>query len=214
VAGLLAGRPAPGIFLGYLKGPCMNRFRIVSSAVLLIAFAAPWSRARADNYQVDPVHSTVLYRVKHFNTSYSYGRFNELTGNFSIDESNPSGSAFDLAVKADSLDSNNKARDKHLKSPDFFNVKEFPTLSFKSNQITRIDDQNLEVKGDLTIHGVTNPVTIHVERTGLAKGPGGKPRIGLHTTFTIKRSDFGMKNMLQGIGDDVGITVAIEGVRQ
>jgi polyisoprenoid-binding protein YceI len=192
----------------------MRSVGVIRHLAVVIALSTPLSLAHADTYKIDPVHSSILYRVKHFGASYSYGRFNDCSGHFTIDDTNPSADRFDLTVKVDSLDSNNKNRDTHLKSPDFFNAKEFPAMTFKSTQVQKIDDQNLDVQGDLTIHGVTRPVTFRVERTGVGKDPRGNVRAGLETVLTIKRSDYGMNFMLQGVGDDVRIIVSLEGVRQ
>jgi polyisoprenoid-binding protein YceI len=172
------------------------------------------SPVRAENYKVDPVHSSIVFRSKHFNLGYIHGRFNEFSGSFRLDDKNVSESSIEMEVKAGSIDTNNAKRDGHLKSPDFFNVKQFPTITFKSSKFKKIDDQNFEVTGDLTLHGETKPVTVKLEKVGSGKDPMGGVRTGLETTFTIKRSDFGMKFMLEGIGDEVRITVAVEGVRE
>src|SRR5262249_11217423 len=103
--------------------------------------------------------------------------------------------------------------DQHLKGPDFFNVKQFPTMSFKSSKMKAVDARTYEVTGDLTLHGVTRPVTVTLERIGTAKGMGGETRTGFETTFTIKRSDFGMKYMIPAVGDEVKVIVAVEGVQ-
>jgi len=117
-------------------------------------------------------------------------------------------------VKADSLDSANADRDKHLKGPDFFNVKQFPTLAFKSTRVRALGDKDYEVTGDLTFHGVTRPVTVKLERIGTGKGMRGETRTGFEATFAIKRSDFGMKYLIPAVGDEVRIIAAVEGIRE
>jgi polyisoprenoid-binding protein YceI len=167
----------------------------------------------ADSYTADPVHSTIVYRVKHMNATYFWGRFNTITGSFTLDEANPAQSRFEFQVKADSIDTGNAKRDQHLKSPDFFNVVQFPTIAFKSQSVTK-SGQAYEVVGDLTLHGVTKPITVKVVPTGTGKGPMGGPIAGIEATLLLKRTDFGMSNMLGGLGDDVWVTVSVEGRRK
>jgi polyisoprenoid-binding protein YceI len=193
--------------------------RIVSrtaAAVVGVAcvLAAAGTAAAADTSKIDPIHSMVLWRVKHFGVGYIHGRFNEASGIFTWDEANPAASSLDVQLKADSLDSGNPKRDQHLKGPDFFNVKEYPVISFKSTRIRQLDAHSYEVTGDLTLHGATQPVTAKLEHVGSGKDPFGMYRTGFEATFTLKRSDFGMKAMLQGIGDEVRVTAAFEGIRQ
>jgi polyisoprenoid-binding protein YceI len=143
---------------------------------------------------------------------YIHGRFNEFSGTFAFADK---GGELAVEINASSVDTNNKARDAHLKGADFFNVKEFPKIAFKSTSVKTADGKNYDVTGDLTLHGVTKSVTVKLERIGTGKNPrSGQIITGFETTFTIKRSDFGMKFLLAGIGDDVRITLAIEGVRQ
>jgi polyisoprenoid-binding protein YceI len=191
----------------------MRRTVLAGFVFALGLLLAPAALA-ADPFKVDPVHSTVIFRVKHFGVGYIYGRFDQVSGTFAFDDNNPADSSLAMEVKTDSVDTNNPGRDKHLKGPDFFNVKEFPTISFKSKEVKKIDDQNYEVTGDLTLLSTTNPVTIKVERVGTAKGQRGGLRSGIEATFTIKRSDFGMKFMVGPVSDEVRVTVATEGVQQ
>jgi polyisoprenoid-binding protein YceI len=185
---------------------------LLSLAPVLLAVAAP-ARA-ADTFTVDPIHSSVLFRVKHLGVGYIYGRFNQYSGTFAFDDKNPADCKLEMEVKIESIDSANTDRDKHLKGPDFFNAKEFPTMSFKATRMKASDEKNYEVTGDLTIHGVTKQVTVKLERVGTGKDPrSGKPRTGWETVFTINRSDFGVKGFLPAIGDEVRIIVAIEGVQ-
>ncbi len=188
------------------------RMRPLVVAALLTALAAAPARA-ADTFKVDPVHSSLLFRIKHLNAGYIYGRFNAYSGTFAFDR-DPAQCNLTFEVNVDSIYTANADRDKHLKGPDFFNVKEFPTASFKSKSVKPLDDKTYEVSGDLTLHGVTQPVTVRLERVGTAKGPRGEVRSGIETTFVIKRSDFGMKTGLQFLSDEVRITVAVEGVQQ
>jgi polyisoprenoid-binding protein YceI len=193
----------------------MPRPMLLSALALSIlgglAVSAPASAAEA--YAADPVHSSLVYRVKHFNATYFWGRFNTITGSFTLDEANPAQCQFDFQVKADSIDTGNAKRDQHLKSPDFFNVVQFPTIAFKSQKVTK-SGEAYDVVGDLTLHGVTKPVTVKVVPTGKGKGPMGAPIAGIEATLTLKRTDFGMSNMVGPLGDDVWVTVGIEGRRK
>ena len=182
--------------------------RTLSAVAILTILAAP---ALAATFKVDSVHSTVMFRVKHMNTSYAYGRFNAVSGSFNLDEANPENASFDFAVKVDSIDTADAKRDGHLKNADFFNAKQFPTITFKSTSAKSAGKDAYDVTGDLTLHGVKKPITIKIEHSGTGKGPQGGTIAGIETTFTIKRSDFGMKNMLGMLGDEVTVTVASEG---
>jgi polyisoprenoid-binding protein YceI len=183
----------------------------LSLGAALAAGAAP-ARA-ADTFTVDPMHSGILFRIKHLNAGYIYGRFNQFSGSFAFDDKNPADCKLDMEVKVDSLDTAVAARDTHLKGPDFFNARQFPTMTFKATAMKASDEKTYEVTGDLTLHGVTKPVTVKLERIGSAKDPrSGKLRTGFETTFTIKRGDFDMKYGAGLIGDEVRITVAVEGI--
>ena len=190
----------------------MRSLRFLVGATVLTLFASANVKA-ADTYKVDGVHSSVIFRCKHLNVGHVYGRFNKFSGTFQFGDKNVAECALQMEVKADSVDSGNGDRDRHLKGADFFSVKEFPTISFKSTAFKQIDDNNYEVTGDMTLHGETKPITVKLERLGTGKDPRGGARSGWESTFTIKRSDFGMKFMLQGISDEIKIIVAVEGTK-
>ena len=166
-------------------------------------------------YKVDSVHTTAIFRIKHLGVTYFYGRFNETTGSFTLNTENPSEMSFDVQIKTDSVDTNATGRNNHLKGPDFFNAKQFPTISFKSKSVQSSGENRYSVAGDMTLHGVTKPITVQMEFVGQGdKGRRFGYRAGFDVTFKIKRSDFGM-NFMQGmLGDEVTIMVGLEGVRQ
>jgi len=168
-----------------------------------------------ETYKVDPVHTTAIFRIKHLGVTYFYGRFNETTGSFTLNTENPCEMLFDVQIKTDSVDTNAAGRNNHLKGPDFFNAKQFPTISFKSKSAQSSGENTYAVSGDLTLHGVTKPITAQMEFVGQGdKGRRFGYRAGFDATFTIKRSDYGM-NFMQGmLGDEVTIMVGLEGVRQ
>lgn len=168
-------------------------------------------------FKVDSGHSSVVYRIKHSNVAYFYGRFNKISGSFSIDPSDASKNAVDVTIDADSIDSNNAGRDKHLKSQDFFSTTEFPTITFKSKSWkstgTVDGEAAFDVVGDLTLLGKSKEITVQIRHTGTGAGRSGE-LAGLEAKFTIKRTDFGMNAMVgKGLGDDVTVVVGLEGGR-
>jgi polyisoprenoid-binding protein YceI len=178
----------------------------------LVCFLTTSPARAGETYQADPVHSSIVFRVKHANTAYFWGRFNDIAGNFTLDSSDPGTVALQFQVKTASVDTANPNRDQHLKGPDFFNATQFPTISFKSKSAA-VSGKGYEVQGDLTLHGVTKPVTVHLTPTGTGKGPTGKAIGGIEANFTIKQSEFGITKMASMIGDSVWVNVSVEGIR-
>jgi polyisoprenoid-binding protein YceI len=168
--------------------------------------------ARADDFTVDAVHSSVTFKISHLGLSFVHGRFNEFSGGFTLD-ADAGKCAFNLAIKVDSIDTNNSKRDEHLRSPDFFNAKQFSAISFKSTGVKAIKD-GYEVKGDLTMHGVTKPVTFALVGGRKAEFPKGVQRTGFSTDLMLKRSEFGMDKFADALGDEVHIAVSFEGTRR
>ncbi len=165
-------------------------------------------------YKIDPVHSNTWFRIRHMDISNFYGRFDDTQGTIVIDEQDPARCSFETRITADSIDTHNADRDKHLKSGDFFDVEQHPQITFKSKTVKQAGEQAYDVTGDLTLHGVTHPLTLKVERTGAGPAMKGEYRAGFETTFEIKRSEFGMTKGLPGVGDEVRLTVSVETVRQ
>lgn len=163
----------------------------------------------AGAWKIDTVHSTVLFKIKHLNTSWAYGRFNSFSGEVVHDAAELAKSSVRCEIDVASIDTANKDRDGHLTSPDFFSAREFPKLTFTSNKVEARGDK-LAVSGDFEMHGVKKPITLLVEPTGNSKTERFGERVGFHATTTLKRSDFGMKTMLEGIGDEVEITLSLE----
>jgi polyisoprenoid-binding protein YceI len=174
-------------------------------STVLVVFSAP--AASAAPLVVDAVHSTVLFRIKHLNTSFAWGRFDDISGKLNLDDKSPS---LEIQLKADSIDTGNGKREEHLKSPDFFSAKQFPTISFRSTKITKSGDGKYTVDGTLKLHGVEQPISVELERTGAGKNQQGTAIEGFETTFKIKRSDYGMKFLLQGLSDEVLLIVSLE----
>jgi polyisoprenoid-binding protein YceI len=136
-----------------------------------------------------------------------------VSGTIVYDEAAPEKSSVSITIDAASVDSNNPKRDEHLESPDFFSVKEFPTIEFRSKSVARKGDK-LEITGDLTLHGVTKSVTATAEVTGAGEVPQQGHKAGFEATLNVKRGDFGMTKYAPGLGDEVRIIVAIEAARK
>ncbi len=169
------------------------------------------------SFEVDPGHSSVVFKISHMGVSNFYGRFNGISGSFKTDSKAPESSTIEVAVKSDSVDTNQPQREGHLKSPDFFNVKQFPTITFKSSGITKAADGKLTLAGDITLLGVTKPVSGTLELTGEKDGgPKMGYRAGLEAIVKIKRSDFGMTTYVKEgmLGDEVTLTVSLEGTKK
>ena len=187
----------------------MKPFTLV--VALICAFIL--SANAADSFKLDPVHSFVLFSVQHLGVANTYGRFNDISGAVVFDKDNPSRSSVEVSVPVESLDTNNAKRDQSLKSPDYFNAKQFPTMTFKSTKVEGNGD-TLKVSGDLTIRGVPRPLTVDFKKGGEGKGVFGEMRGGGETRFTIKRSDFGMNFQLGEVGNEVTIILSLEGVKK
>jgi len=186
--------------------------RNLRSLALVAALALP-TVASAESYNVDTSHSKATFRVKHFGVSWFWGQFHDLSGSVEFDSKNPTAGSLDLTIKADSLFTADKKRDDHLKAPDFFNTKQFPTITFKSKSVAN-NGAKMTVTGELNLHGVPKSITADFEFSGEGKDPCGGYRAGWEAKLTIKRSDFGMNFMQGGIGDDITIYLAIEGVKK
>jgi len=189
-----------------------KRFHGAVIVVALLAFAGVPALA-ADDYKIDPAHSGVNFKISHLGLSWIQGRFNDYSGAFSIDADDPGKCSFELNVKTDSVDTNNKQRDNHLRSPDFFNAKQFPAITFKSTSVKQAKD-GYEVTGDFTLHGVTKTITINLVGGKKAEFPKGVQRTGYSGEVTIKRSEFAMEKFLGGVGDEVPVSVSFEGSKR
>ena len=175
----------------------------------ILGFSSAAARA-GEAYTVDAVHSSVVFRVKHLNTSHTWGRFDSIAGTFALDPADASGSKLSFTIKAASVNTNNKDRDNHLKSPDFFNAVQYPNITFASESVTKTE-KGYDVKGNLTLHGVTKPIQVLVVPVGNGKDMKGNPITGIDTTFVVKQSDFGITKMAAAVGDEVTIFVSLEG---
>jgi polyisoprenoid-binding protein YceI len=186
-----------------------KRFPVALIAAVLVASPA----LAADTYAIDPVHSGVSFKIGHLGLSNVHGRFDDFGGGFTIDP-DASKCSFEVTIKTESVDTNNKQRDTHLRSPDFFNSKQFPEITFRSTAVKAVEG-GYEVTGDLTLHGVTKPVTFSLKGGKTAEFPKGVTRTGYTGDLVIKRSDFEIaKGIGDALGDEVQVSIGIEGTKK
>ena len=182
--------------------------------------AVPQPTATTTTWNIDPVHSVAEFKVKHMMISNVKGQFAQVSGVLVLDEKDLTHSRVEASIDGASINTRDSQRDTHLKSADFLHVGKFPILSFKSARINHAADADLAVTGDLTIRGVTRPVTFTVEGpTPPAKDPWGNTRLGLSASTKINRKDFGLtwNTALETggilVGDDVTITLDVQFVK-
>jgi polyisoprenoid-binding protein YceI len=188
-------------------------FAIISLGIVHPAFSADSGAPASTVWQIDPVHSAIVWSISHNNgVGLVYGRFNTFHGTIVADAANPENSSVEVAVDATSLDTAVPARDDDLRSDKYFNVAQFPALSFKSTSVSAVagHDGEYEVSGDLTVLGATKPLTLTIKHTATGKDRKGNGIAGFTGSFSIKRSDFGMVTGIPGIGDEVTIMLAFE----
>jgi polyisoprenoid-binding protein YceI len=193
----------------------------MKKALLAAALALPFAvHANPENYTIDPTHTYAYFEVEHLGVSVQRGRFERNSGKFTLDRAAKTGSV-ELNVETASVSSGDNVKgsrprtlDDHLKTADFFNVAEFPRMTFKSTGVKFAGDNPSEIAGNLTLLGVTKPVTLKVERWVCKDNPmSKKPMCGGNASASLKRTDFGMKYGVPAIGDDVRLWVSIEGYK-
>ena len=172
------------------------------------------SPAKPATFQIDTSHSWILFKVNHLGLGTAWGSFNKFEGSFVLDAIKTANNSISLTIDASSVDTNNKKRDDHLKGPDFFNAKEFPTMTFTSSKVTGEGDA-FEVTGTFEMLGKKKEITVAMSKVGEGDDPWGNYRAGFEGSFTIDRTEFGMDYMKEGgLGREVMVTLAFEGVRE
>jgi polyisoprenoid-binding protein YceI len=163
-------------------------------------------------YNVDPSHTRVGFVARHAMVTKVRGSFNDFAGSGYFDAENPADSKLELTIQATSIDTRNADRDNHLRSNDFFEMETYPEIHFASTAVEKIDDENYQVTGDLTIKGVTKSVSIDFEVSGPVQDPWGNTRIGLEGSAVVNRKDFGVNfnAPLEAGGVLVGEKVTLE----
>jgi polyisoprenoid-binding protein YceI len=171
-------------------------------------------------WQIDPAHSEILFSVKHMMISTVRGKFSTFSGTIDADEQHPTAAQVKVEIDAASIDTGNEQRDTHLRSADFLNAEQYPTITFKSTKIERIDEHHGRLYGDLTIRDVTKPVVLDVEYAGLAKSPWGTVSAGFSAETKINRKDWNLNwNVALETGgwlvsDEIRVNIELELVRQ
>jgi len=171
-------------------------------------------------WKIDPAHSSADFKVKHMMISHVKGSFSGLSGALTENPADPTQSTVEASVDISTISTGDAQRDAHLKSADFFHHEQHPTMTFKSTSVEKKDEGEYKVTGDLTLHGVTKPVTFAVEGPSApGKDPWGNTRIGLSATTKINRKDFGLSwnaALETGgilVGEDVQITLEVQFIK-
>jgi len=180
---------------------------LLAAALPLAAFAAP------ESYTIDPTHTYPNFSVSHLGFSTMHGRFDNTTGKLTLDRAAKTGSV-DISIATASINTGLQKRDDHLRGPDFFNTAEFPKMTYQSTAVKFKGDAVDTVEGKLTLMGITKPVTLTVTAFKCGDNPmSKKPMCGADATAHIKRSDFGMKYGLPGLGDELKLSFEVEAIK-
>ena len=186
------------------------------SLLALSLGAAVWAgNALAADYAIDKKgqHAFINFKISHLGYSWLYGTFKDFDGTFSFDAQKPEASKVSVEINTASVDSNHAERDKHLRSADFLNVDKHPKASFVSTAVKSTGEGLADITGDLTLNGVTKPVTIAASFVGEGKDPWGGYRTGFEGTTTLTLKDFNIKTSLGPASETVQLTLSVEGVR-
>jgi len=174
----------------------------------------------AAEYRIDTSHSHVMFKVKHLAISTVTGRFETFSGTFTFDPADIAASKGAVTIDVSSINTDVPDRDKHLKSPDFFDVNQYPNMTFASTGVEKTGDTTFNLTGNLTLHGVTRPVTLHVTYNGMIKDPWGNTRVAFTAEGKLNRKDFGLtwnKVMETGglvVGDEIRLIIEIEAIQK
>lgn len=189
-----------------------NALIAVLFAALLGLPALPALAAEA--FRIDPEHSFIHFRVSHLGIAWVQGRFNRFEGEFAFDEQNPANSNTTVTIDTSSVDTNHAERDRHLRSGDFLDARRFPSATFVGTGYAPEGEDRAVLSGELTLHGVTRPITIEVEHVGAGPDPWGGYRRGFQgrTRFTL--ADFGIDYDLGPAAREVELMLSIEGIRR
>jgi polyisoprenoid-binding protein YceI len=178
------------------------------------------TQPRVTTWTIDPTHTIAEFAVKHMMVSTVKGRFRRLSGTIHLDEDDPTRSSVEVEIDTASIDTAVEERDNHLRSDDFFNAERFPTITFRSTEIDKVDDESYLISGDLTIRDITREVVLAAEFEGQGPDAYGGYRSGFTATTTLNRKDFGLNwNAFieaggVAVGDKVKVTLHVEAIRQ
>lgn len=189
----------------------MKRIMTQLFAALMLFLFAMLPTFAAETYKLDNSHTYVLWHINHLGFSNQTGKW-MADGTLVLDEAKPQNSKVDVTIDIGKIITGNPELDEHLMKDVFFDVKKYPTATFKSDKVTMTGKESAKVQGILTLHGVSKPVTLDVKLNKKGENPfTNKKSVGFSATTTIKRSDFGMNTMIPALGDDVKINVEAEG---
>ena len=190
----------------------MSKVLAFLSAVLLLAVSAA---AEVQTWQIDPNHTAAQFSVRHMGISTVRGAFTKVSGSAQYDPSDPSKTSVEAVIDAASVDTRVSMRDDDLRSPNYFEVAKYPTITFKSKSVQDAGAGKLKIVGDLTIHGVTKEVALDVDGPSApVTDPKGNSHVGASASTTVKRTDFGVGSSNPMIGEDITITIDVELVRK
>lgn len=184
-------------------------FGFVFISALSAAAAPAW--AAPEKFILDKPHTQIIFAVSHMGLSHSYGKFTDYEGFINLDREQPANSSAEITINTNSIDLDDEKWNEHMKNADFFNVEKFPTMTFKSTKVEITGENTANVTGDLTLLGVTKPVTLMVTHNKTGKHPmKSVMATGFSATGTLKRSDFGMGYGIPMVGDDVTLIIEAE----
>lgn len=183
----------------------------LTAAAMLLSTGA----ASAADYKIDKQgqHAFVQFRIQHLGYSWLYGTFKDFDGSFTFDEADSSKDKVNVTINTNSVDTNHAERDKHLRSGEFLNVAKFPQATFVSTGVKK-DGDELDITGNLTLNGVTKPVTLEAKKLGEGKDPWGGYRAGFEAETKIALKDFNITTDLGPASQDVQLMISVEGIRQ
>ena len=191
----------------------MKQSMIKLMAVFLFLTTTPFVFAKTETYTIDPVHSSITFKIRHFFSKVT-GNFNEFEGQIVVDRENMDKSQTNASIDIKSINTRNEKRDAHLKSADFFDVEKYPAMTFKSKKWNKIAENEYEVMGDLSFHGVTKEVVLNVKSVGFGEGVQGTYLSGWEASTKINKSDFGITYGGKTLGEEVEIAIEVEAHRE
>ena len=201
-------------FFAFLVGILIAGLSFSNHSAQAEAKGAAAASPQTTVFQIDPVHTFILFKVGHLGFSQTYGRFTAVNGQFSIPDKGEI--SIDLTIDASSLITHDEKRDKHLKGPDFFDTKQYPQITFKSQSVKALKNNEYEINAIINMHGKSKLISTKFQQARRGTDPWGQTRTGGEARFTIKRSDFGINFMIgpDQIPDEVEVLVSIEGIQK
>lgn len=191
----------------------MKKLALVIASAMTLGLGSGAVSAEPQEYKIDPGHTFITFEISHIGFSFLPGTFNDFSGELTYDAENPSNSSTEFTIDVASIDTEHAERDKHLRSDEFFNVKKFPQATFVSTAYEPTGDNTAKLTGDLTIKGVTKPVTLDVTMTNAAQDPWEQYRISFIATTEITLKDFNIDYDLGPASRTADLKIAVEATR-